>query len=323
MRQRRRTPGRYPADERTNRCVGCGIAFDTFPLFDPEDGVTILEPPGAGAGNWVGAPSVLYDSERVLLAYRRRRPRGEARDRGYEACIAESADGVHFTDVWSVEKEQLESTSMERFCLHRDPGGRYLLYLSYEHPEDGRWRIDVLEASRPEDFDAGSRVTVLTPSGTGTAAVKDPYVVRVGPAYYMFVSTFLTDAGPAPTSLAVSSDGLEFRWAGTVFDVGTGWDRYQARLSGIVRAGGAFVGFYDGAADPSEDTEERLGLAFSSDLATWERVSVDEPWLLSPHATSIRYLDAIELEGEWWLYYEYARADGAHELRLSRVPVVV
>jgi hypothetical protein len=297
-------------------------AFGFVPSFDPEDGVTILEPAAPGRGNWVGCASVLYDPARksVLLTYRSRRPRGEPDDRGYRCAVAESADGVSFRDIWSVDKAALGSTSMERFNLHRDPDGRYLLYLSYEHPEDGRWRIEAIEAMAPDAFDLARRVTVLTPARTGTAAVKDPYVVRAGPAYLMLVSTFLTDAGPAPTYLATSLDGLRFRWVGELLGVGDGWDRYQARLSSVVATPAGFVGFYDGAAGPEEDTEERLGIAVSPDLRRWERLSVDEPWLVSPHATgSLRYLDALPLDGEWWLYYEYARPDGSHELRLNRV----
>ena len=297
---------------------------EAFPLFDPEEGVTILAPDAPGRGNWVGCPSVLFDPvrESVLLTYRRRRPRGEPDDRGYRCAVAESGDGVEFRDLWTIDKADLGSTSLERFNLHRDPDGRYLLYLGYEHPEDGRWRIEAIEDTRPDGFDASRRATVLTPGGTGTAAVKDPYVVRDGPAYLMFVSTFLSDAGPAPTWLATSLDGVRFRWERELLGVGSGWDRHQARLSSVLATDAGFVGFYDGAASAEEDTEERLGVAVSADLRRWERVSTDEPWLVSPHATgSLRYLDALALEGEWWLYYEYARPDGSHELRLSRVPV--
>jgi hypothetical protein len=142
-----------------------------------------------------------------------------------------------------------------------------------------------------------------------------------GPAYYMYVSTFLSEDGPAPTSLAVSLDGVRFTWLGEVLSVGGGWDRYQARLSGVVRSGPVFVGFYDGSAGPDEDTEERLGIAVSFDLVRWQRLSLSGPWIVSPHASgSLRYLDGVQLDGQWWLYYEYARADGSHELRLSRVP---
>ncbi len=292
----------------------------SFPRWNPADGVTIREPDGDGPGNWVGCPSVIRDRGRILLCYRRRRPRGELDDRGYECCIAESADGVRFTDVWSVRKAELAAASMERFDLHRDDDGRLLLYLSYEHPEDGRWRIDVVAAPSVEELDVSRRQTVLTPAGTGTHAVKDPVVVRRGDDYLMFVSTFLTPAGPAPTSLAVSRDGLRYEWRGTVLDVGAGWDGYQARLSAIIPVAGGFAGLYDGSAGPAEDTEERLGLARSPDLRRWERVSTEEPWLVSPHASgSLRYPDVVEVDDEYWIYYEVARPDGAHELRVNRV----
>jgi hypothetical protein len=292
----------------------------TVEPWDPEAGVTVLEPPGRGRGWWAGCPSVLDDGDRVLLAYRLRRPRGLDDDRGYECRIAASTDGVRFDDVWSVTKGELRSTSMERLCLRR-AGGRYLLYVSYEHPDDGRWRIDVCAAERPDAFDVRDARIVLTPAATGTDAVKDPYIVRVGDELLMYVSTFLTAAGPAPTSLAVSTDGVAYEWRGTVFDVGAGWDGYQTRLSAVVPTRDGFVGFYDGAGSPDEDTEERLGLALSDDARTWERVSTGAPWLVSPHASgSLRYPDVLVRDGEWWVYYEYARADGSHELRLNRIP---
>jgi hypothetical protein len=285
--------------------------------WDPAEGVTVLAPEAPGRGHWVGAPSLLDDGGRILLAYRLRRPRP---GRGYECRIAASADGVRFTDVWSVRKETLRSTSMERFCLRRHADGRYLLYTSYEHPDDGRWRIDVAEAGAVEALDATHARTVLTPAATGTAAVKDPVVVRAGDEWLMFVSTFLTDAGPAPTSLAVSSDGVRFDWRGTVFDVGAGWDSYQARLSSVVRVDNGYVGLYDGAGSADEDTEERLGLAESPDLHAWTSASAEGPWLVSPHATgSLRYPDVLDRDDEWWIYYEYAREDGSHELRLNRI----
>jgi hypothetical protein len=34
----------------------------------------------------------------------------------------------------------------------------------------------------------------------------------------------------------------------------------------------------------------------------------------------VRYVDAIVLDEEWWIYYEMTRPDGAHELRLMRLP---
>jgi hypothetical protein len=35
---------------------------------------------------------------------------------------------------------------------------------------------------------------------------------------------------------------------------------------------------------------------------------------------SIGYVDVVVRDGEWWIYREMTRRDGAHELRVARVP---
>lgn len=313
-----------------------------LPVLDPEHGTTVLTPEQEGDGYWIGCPGVLHEPGRgrFLLTYRQRRPRGADRERGWRCGIAESSDGVHFSDIWAVEKEELGASSMERFCLLPTPEGRYLLYLSYVDPADNRWRIDVCEAAAPDQFDVAKAEPVLTAAGTGTEGVKDPYAIRIGPAVHLFASyaepadldadgrarahatadIYTTGLTTHPTGLATSLDGRHFQWAGRVLDVGDGWDRYQARLNSIAPLGNAFLGFYDGSAHADENYEERTGLALSFDLRTWQRLTPEEPWVVSPWATgSVRYLDAVPVGDEWWLYYEITRADGAHELRLSRV----
>ena len=70
-----------------------------------------------------------------------------------------------------------------------------------------------------------------------------------------------------------------------------------------------------------ENYEEKTGIAVSLDLIHWQRLTHDGPYVVSPHATgSLRYLHPLELENEWRYYYEYARADGAHEIRMNRFP---
>jgi hypothetical protein len=317
--------------------------------FDPNQGITVLSPEASGPGYWVGAPSITYDpgQARFLLTYRRRRPRGREPDRGYLACIAESQDGVHFTDIWSARKEQFGTTSLERWCLQRT-GSKYRLYVSYVDPADNRWRIDVLESTMLDRFDPSSARRLLTAADTRTEGVKDPHIIRIGPAYYMFVSfamarpfqpdeaarmhatadIYNTGLTTFPTGLAVSGDGLGFRWLGEVLPTGDGWDSYQARLSSVLyvpaaRATSAiFVGFYDGSAGAEENYEERCGMAVSFDLARWDRLSGDGPWASAPHGTgSLRYMDVVAVADDLFFYYEYARPDGAHELRMNRVSV--
>ena len=298
------------------------LAARRGPWFEPEAGEVVLAPEGAGRGYWVGAPGVTVDEAgaRVFLCYRRRRPRdGSAEERGHFAAVAVSTDeGRSFKDIWSVRKTDVGTSSLERFCL-RPADGEWLLYTSWEDPpSSGRWRIDVLSAAQPEGFSAAAALSALRPDQVGVDAVKDPYVVHRDGTYLMYVSTFLTPSGPAPTSLALSHDGRNFTWSGEVLGVGEpgSWYAYQARISSVLPFGSGFVGYFDGAATRADDTEEHCGLAVSVDLRTWRPVTTEGPVLVSPHATgSLRYVEVAQISGTWFAYYEYTRADGAHELR--------
>lgn len=319
--------------------------FGALSRFDPEQSTVILRPESPGAGTWTGCPGVLYEPQhdRFLMTYRQRRPRGNpATERGWRCAVAASEDGIHFRDVWAVRKSELGTSSMERFCVFPAMDGGYQLYLSYVDPADNRWRIDLIEADAPDAFDVRRRKPVLTAASTGTEGVKDPYVMRMGPAVYLFASfasaetlsqaqraqahasadIYNTGTTTHPTGLATALDGANFEWQGSVLAVGTEWDRYQARLNSLVPLpGGAWLGFYDGSAGAGENYEERCGLALSHDLRHWNRLSVSAPWMVSPHGTgSLRYLDAVPVGDELWLYYECARADGAHDLRLCKIP---
>jgi hypothetical protein len=306
--------------------------------FDPMAGDLVLAPERNEDGYWVGCPGVLHDGEHVWLTYRQRRPRGAEMERGWRCAVAKSRDGLHFEDLWDVRKDALNTPSMERFCLLPKPGGGYRLYISYVDPADNRWRIDAAEAAEPDRFDIGTATAVLTAASTGTEGVKDPYVVQTGPVFHLFASyaaarcdlspeahasadIYNVGATTHPTGYATSLDGLDFCWHGTALEVGTGWDRYQARLNSIVPIGGGYIGFYDGSAGSHENYEERCGIAISGDPFSWRSLSVAKPWVVSPHGSgSVRYVDAVVVNDEWWIYYEMTRPDGAHELRLVRLP---
>jgi len=66
--------------------------------------------------------------------------------------------------------------------------------------------------------------------------------------------------------------------------------------------------------------EEMCGIAISHDLEKWYRVSTNGPWVSSPHGC-IRYVDALIVGSDLYYYYEYARKDGSHELRVNKVPL--
>jgi len=320
------------------RCYGY------LPLFDPRQGETVIEPLQAGVGWWAGAASALWDDEQqcFYLYYRLRKPRELGR--GTDCRIARSTDGLHFQDVWGATKEDLHAESVEKASLVKTPDGVYRLYMSFVTPADGKWRISVMEARRPEELSCASAVHVLGPEDIGAEGVKDPYVLAVGAGWYMIASyaptpqvsaeraarmhatgdVYNTGVTKSHTGLAVSSDGLKFHWLGDVMSPGeglaasAGWDAYAARVSSVIHRPPLFVAFYDGSATVEENYEEKTGLAITWDLREYMRLTPDGPALTSPHASgSLRYLDAVEAPDGIHCYYEYARPDGSHELRLS------
>jgi len=310
------------------------------PLFDPETGTTILEPPGEGKGHWVGAPGVIYDDDKgkFYIYYRRRRPRGTGADRGYECGISESTDGVNFQEIWTASKDLFGSISVERGALVKTLEGKYRLYIGYVAPEDNMWKIDMVEADSLENLDPSTRKLVLAPEDCGVEGVKDPYILIVGGKYYMLVS-YATSPGKATkglhdtadifntgktssnSGLALSSDGINFTWVGDVLSPpGTGWNAYAARITTMLYVPPIFNVFYDGGADVGQNYEEQTGLAITFDLMNYQHVSEQRPILVSPHSSgSLRYMDAVRLGKDIYYYYEYARPDGSHELRMNKV----
>jgi len=317
------------------------LALLTPPALDPADSVPVLEPERAEPGYWTGCPSIRYDGDRFLLTYRQRRPRGADPERGWRCAIAESTDGIHFTDIWSVRADQLGTPSMERLSLARHDSGDWLLYLSYVDPTDNRWRIDVLRASAPDGFHLSRRIGVLTAASTGTEGIKDPYTVRIGGGILLYAvasrrraftpaeaarahataDIHTTGLTTQPTVAAISQDGTAFEYLGEVLPTGNGWDGYETRLCCVLPTDGSYVALYDGSASHRENYEERCGVAVSTDLLHWLRTTPSGPRYVSPHGTgSLRYCDAVAVGESRYLYFEQARADGAHELRLARIP---
>lgn len=316
-------------------------------LFDPGAGSVVRLPPSVGEGWWAGAAGAFYDDRdgRFYLTYRYRRPRGVEPDRGGEFLVAESGDGVQFRDVWRLTKDQIGSASIERGCLRRLNDGTWRLWISYVDPEDSRWRIDVLEADAPDRFDVSGRQPVFTAGPLGIEGVKDPWVFAEGPALWM-ITSFAERAPGAEAAaasdlhhhadaydtglilghsgLAVSVDGRAWQWLGKVLTAGgpgTGWDAYSARIACVMRTGGCYTAYYDGAFGTQNHYDEPTSLAVSFDLQRWTRLSPDRPLLRSPHCSGCcRYFDAIAVGARRFVYYEYGRPDGSHDLRVWTGP---
>ncbi len=309
----------------------------SFKLFDPNEGTVVRQPPGEGAGYWVGAPGAMYDedSQTFYLTYRLRRPRGVLPDRGAETRIAQSSDGVEFEDIWSGHKETLDSTSIERNALTQLPNGDWALYISYVDPADKRWRIDLVISDNPAKFDLDGRRPLLTAADIDAEGVKDPFVFHKEGRLHMIASyatagnssadelhgtfdAYNTGLIKSRTGLATSSDGTTWEWEGEILGPSeSGWDCYCARIGTAWQENGNWVALYDGSADVSENYEERVGLAIGPDLFNLKSVSPEGPIMVQPNASgALRYFDVVQVGGKRYIYYETARADGSHDLRV-------
>jgi len=302
------------------------------PLFDPDGGLTIAAPAGRGRGEWAGAPGAVAAEGVVHLSYRLRAPPPL---RGHTVVISRSEDGVRFERVWQMSRDAIAALSIERCAIVRTPD-RWCLLVSFVAEADRRWRIEAIEADEIERLDPRSRRPALLPEAIGVAGVKDPWVRRVGDAWQLFASFGPLPAGAGSdlhvtgdalstgrtgslTGLGTSRDLVEWEWRGAVLGPTPGcWDDHTARLTTAIRVGDEWVGLYDGSRVEG-NYEERCGVAVSSDLVEWRKVSVDGPAIgTASGAGGVRYAELVEMpDGSVRAYYEFTREDGSHDLRTA------
>jgi hypothetical protein len=303
------------------------------------DSLIVRQPVAEGSGYWVGAPGVFYESiERTwYLTYRIRRPRGVAPDRGGEAKIARSTDLKTWEDILTVTKDQFGSPSIERSTLRKGPDGLWHYFVSYVDPADNRWCVSQMSSRDIRALDPKSRRPLFTAQTLGLEGVKDPWIYEDAGKFYMLLSVatptpktstqshstadiFNTGECVSATALAVSNDLNRWEWKGLVLKPRAGkWDQYCRRLNSVVPVGRKLLGFYDGSAGHHENYEEKCGLAISNDWREWESLTPDGPVFISPHGSkSLRYVDAQPDAGGVCLFFEFARPDGSHDLRLAK-----
>jgi hypothetical protein len=303
-------------------------------------GQVVREPVGFEQGYWAGAPGFYYakDEKAFYVTYRLRRPRGVQPDRGGEARIARSTDLKNFSDIWSVTKDAYRSASIERSAIRKATDGQWHYYTSYVDPVDGRWCVARIKGGEVRSLDAAKVERVFSAAQLGLEGIKDPWIYEERGTFYMFPSVatatpktrkeshetldiFNTGECISATGLATSRDMNSWKWEGVVFAPDKmGWDKYCRRINSVVPFEGRYFAFYDGSASEAENYEEKTGLAVSSDLRSWQSLTANGPLWTSPGASkSLRYVDAQVIEGKVCLFYEFARADGAHDLRMMQV----
>jgi hypothetical protein len=282
-----------------------------FPLPGRGRAVVAVPAPGAGPGEWAGAPSAALDADGTyVVAYRVRR----VAERGAATVVALSTDGERLTTVATLDKARFGAESMERPALVRTGDGRWRLYVCCATPASKHWWIDLLEAADPAGLVDAEPRTVF--AGDARTGVKDPVIRRSGDRWQAWICCHpLDEPGEEDrmtTAYATSADGVGWEWHGTALAGRPGrWDARGTRVTAVLPDGTAS---YDGRASKAENFAERTGLAVPRGQQGGLVASGDEP------VADVRYLDVLPLpDGRHRLYYEAPLPDGSHELRTEVV----
>ena len=125
--------------------------------------------------------------------------------------MARSEDGVHFEPLLTIGREMIGTESLERPSLVRTETGTWRLYLSCATPGTKHWRVELVEAAHPAEFDALTSQVVLP--GDAKTGVKDPVIVHHDGLWQLWASCHpLADPDEADqmvTDYATSADGKD------------------------------------------------------------------------------------------------------------------
>ncbi|MFT4294538.1 MAG: hypothetical protein QM582_03900 [Micropruina sp.] len=286
------------------------------------DGTVVVPAPAAGPGNWSGAPAAIWSDGFFWLAYRVRRPLDAGR--GVVTVVARSRDGVSFETVAEVHREAFGAESFERPALARLDDGGWRLYLSCATPGSKHWWVEAVDAATPEEFPSGRRTVVLP--GSDLVGVKDPVIVRDGELWRLWLCCHPLDVPGAEDRMTTrylsSADGLDWTDHGIALAPrGDGWDARGTRVTTVLSLDPPVL-LYDGRPDAASNWHEHTGMARASAPDAPLLPVGDGPIASSPLSDgALRYVSAVPLpDGGVRLYFEAARADGAHDLMTALLP---
>ena len=289
---------------------------------DFENYHVVTSPPRHEFHCWAGAPDAVYDpaADRFYIVYRVREPER----RGFEARIDESADGINFTTVKTFSASEFYCPSIERSAILKDPKtGLFKLYLAVDHRP---WRILKLDdVSDVRDFNSATARPVLeaAPDAPDNGHVKDPFIFVAPDGLYRMY--YIGHGGNREeTYLATSRDGETWeRSDKNPIMKNCGWHDFFTRPACLLPLDDGYAFYYEGSGDKWFDKifNVQTGVGFTTDLETIEDRSPEGPALMTStpggRLGTLRYLSCVEAKGKVFAYYEAARPDDSHELRVS------
>jgi hypothetical protein len=324
-------PGAEPGDAPLRPVVTGNFGELGRMLAGPYD--VVLEPDKDEPEWWAGAPSVARDPDGTFwMACRMRTADAPRGLRGYEIRILRSPDGVRFTPVHAIRREDVPIPGFERPALLIDPRtGKYKLYVCGPW-QDGPWGIVKLDdADTPDRFVASTARPVILPPGktferdVPPEGFKDPVILHAAGAYHCYVIGYVRRN--ERIFHFTSEDGEAWRPIGhpyrPVMDL-AGWHDFFVRPASVVPLGAGYLFVYEGSGTDWHDPVYNVatGLGFTFDLHTVTDLTPDSPLAVSTtpseHFATFRYSHWIRVDDEIWVYAEVARPNQSHEVRLYR-----
>jgi hypothetical protein len=294
----------------------------------------VLRPDKNEPGWWAGAPSVTRDvNGTYYLAARMREANSPRGRRGYEIRLLESQDGISFTKIACLSRDEANLPGFERPALLQDPhGGKYKLFGCGEMADGwGIWKLD--DVDHPAKFDIKTLKPVLKARkpeieakgaqehhGTFRVQYKDPFITFLDGAFHMFVIGF--DRLERPYHFT-SSTGETWSPAprAPILD-NTGWHDCFTRPASVVPLEAGYLLVYEGSSIEWYDPGYNIatGFAYSLDLKTFTDLTPREPTLKSTTPGMYhtwRYSHWMKVNGKLHVYFEAACHDETNELRVA------
>jgi len=284
-----------------------------------------LEPDQNEPEWWAGAPSAVWAEGKFYLTARMREGHSPRGRRGYEVRILESSDGIHFTPIHHLRREEAGVPGFERAALVRVPDtGRYRLYGCA--PLERGWGILKWDdADHPAAIDPTTARPVLCADYPDDQFVhvtgyKDPVVLWEDGRWHMFVIGtdrvervyhFTSEQGEA-WAPAAPGPVMENR----------GWHDFYTRPASVLPLPAGYLFVYEGSSLEWRDPVYNIatGLAYSPDLASFVDLTPDQPLLLSTtpgHYHTWRYSQWLPVGEQVFVYFEAARPNDTNELRVA------
>jgi hypothetical protein len=300
-----------------------------------EDYTVIIESPKDEPEWWAGAPSVLRDDKGVFWMASRMRtadaPRGL---RGYEIRILKSADGIKFTQVHTIKREDVPIEGFERpVILQDETTGKYKLYACGPWGAASEWTIMKFDdAESPEKFKASTAKPVIAPRpktyerDIRPDGYKDPTIIYTNGEYHCYV------IGTMRRTERIyhfsSPDGENWEPVGSYFDSIldlTSWHDFYVRPASVVPMEIGYLFFYEGSNVEWYDPVYNMGtgVAFTFDLHTIQELTTEGPLAVSSTPSkrfhTFRYSHWMRVDDELWCYAEAVKPNDSHEVRLFRL----